>query len=151
MHGSAAGLYVIAGVICAARMSAGVDDPKHVIDVMATDFEWRKHEVVDGKHQLDGTLIIVEPVLDDDENVVGYKTRTGGGNRTAYEKAARSVLAQSCCARPRRSSRGCALPDGPRRARPRPAPRREARSSARGGGRVAACDLGARRGARPSA
>jgi DNA-sulfur modification-associated len=92
VHGSAAGLYVIAGVICAARMASGVD-PKEVIDALAADFEWRKHQVVDGKHpSFDGTLVVVEPVLDEDEKVTGHKTKTGGGNRTAYEKAARSVL-----------------------------------------------------------
>ncbi|WP_432548408.1 DNA sulfur modification protein DndB [Kineococcus sp. SYSU DK004] len=91
VHGSAAGLYVIAGIICAARLSSGVD-PKAVIDALATDFEWRKDKVVDGQHpSFNDTLVVVEPQLDEGQ-VVGYKTRTGGGNRTTYEKATRRAL-----------------------------------------------------------
>lgn len=92
VHGSAAGLYVIAGVICAARLTSGVD-PRAVIDALGADIEWRKHKVHDGKHpSFDGTLVVVERDLDEDDNVIGYTPKTGGGNRTAYEKAARGVL-----------------------------------------------------------
>jgi hypothetical protein len=47
--------------------------------MMATDFEWRKHEVMDGKHpSFDGTLVVVEPVLDDEENVVATRRALAG-------------------------------------------------------------------------
>lgn len=98
VHGTASGLYVIAGVICAARLSPGVD-PEHVIDLMATEIEWeREARVQDNggpmvRHpDFEGSLVVNEPVLNDDGNIVGWKTRTAGGARTSYEKATRRVI-----------------------------------------------------------
>ncbi len=98
VHGTPAGLYVIAGVICAARMCPGID-PKHVIDLMADTIHWRRDaRVADSEDsrprhpEFEGTLVITEPVVDDQNEIVGWKTRTGGGARTNYEKAARVVI-----------------------------------------------------------
>ncbi|WP_416564029.1 DNA sulfur modification protein DndB [Nocardia testacea] len=99
VHGTPAGLYVVVGVICAARMSPGVDT-KHVIDLMSKHVKWRRDErVIDDpatkkpKHpDFEGTLVLTEPVANEDGEVVDWKTRTGGGARTNYEKAARAVI-----------------------------------------------------------
>ena len=96
VHGSAAGFYVIAGALCAARNAPGVD-PKKVIDALATEIEWEKTKLVENgagyRHpSFEETLVITEPELDENNNVIGWKVRTGGGNRTAYEKATRHVL-----------------------------------------------------------
>jgi hypothetical protein len=98
VHGSAAGFYVIAGVLGAARHAPGVD-PKHVIDLLASKIEWRKNELVKAPDaelyshpSFEDTLVVTEPELDEDGQIVDWKTRTGGGNRTAYEKATRNVL-----------------------------------------------------------
>ncbi|WP_159080735.1 DNA sulfur modification protein DndB [Nocardia suismassiliense] len=99
VHGTPAGLYVVAGVICAARMSSGVD-PKYVIDLMAKHVKWRRDARVieDEKTKVpthpdfEGTLVVTEGVVNETGDVVGWRTRTGGGARTNYEKAARSVI-----------------------------------------------------------
>jgi hypothetical protein len=46
LHGTPSGLYVLAGVLCAARLSSGVD-PKHVIDLLAANVSWRRDERID--------------------------------------------------------------------------------------------------------
>jgi hypothetical protein len=98
VHGTAGGLYVIAGVVCAARLSPGVD-PKHVIDLLADHISWAKEERTQGQDSallvhpdFEGTLVVNEPVVDDDGEIVGFETKTGGGARTNYEKATRRVI-----------------------------------------------------------
>jgi len=109
VHGTPAGLYVIAGVICAARMCPGID-PKHVIDLMADTIHWRRDARVSDSEdsrprhpEFEGTLVITEPVVDDNNEIVDWKTRTGGGARTNYEKAARVVIDHLIEADPRLS------------------------------------------------
>jgi len=97
VHGTPSGLYVIAGVICAARLSNGVD-PKHVIDLLAENIEWRREERKSGENgvkvhpDFEGTLVVNEPVLDDDGKISDWKTRTAGGARTNYEKATNRII-----------------------------------------------------------
>ncbi|OBG58892.1 MULTISPECIES: DNA sulfur modification protein DndB [unclassified Mycobacterium] len=99
VHGTPSGFYVITGVICAARMSTGVD-VKHVIDLMAEHIHWLRNERVKESEDsprlrhpdFEGTLVVNEPVFDQAGEIIDWKTRTGGGARTNYEKAARSVI-----------------------------------------------------------
>lgn len=96
VHGTSSGLYVIAGAICAARLTSGVD-PKHVIDLMGDEVSWeRETRVSDGDQfvhpDFEGSLVVTEPQLDEHNSVVGWRTRTAGGARTNYEKATRQVI-----------------------------------------------------------
>jgi hypothetical protein len=102
IHGSAAGLYAIAGVICAARMCSDVD-PEQVIDLLASEVDWLKEtQVKDSgskgaevlRHpNFEGSLVSNEPVLDEQGAIVDWKTKSAGGARANYEKATRSLLA----------------------------------------------------------
>lgn len=96
VHGSAAGFYVIGGVLAAARNAPGVD-PEYVIDALASAVEWKKEKLVtkDGVYEhpsFPDTLVVAEAEIDEHGDISGWKVRTGGGNRTAYEKAARQAL-----------------------------------------------------------
>ena len=101
IHGSAAGLYAIAGVICAARLSSRVD-PVHAIDLLATEIDWSKETQVRDtdnpssevlRHpDFEGTLVVNEPQLDEHGAITSWKAKTAGGARTNYEKAVRNLL-----------------------------------------------------------
>jgi hypothetical protein len=87
---------VLAGVLCAARLTPGVD-PKYVIDLVASEVSWRRNErVQDGNVErhphFEGTLIRTVPVLDEDGDTVRWKSATAGGARTAYESATKAVI-----------------------------------------------------------
>ncbi|MFJ8363056.1 DNA sulfur modification protein DndB [Streptomyces sp. NPDC093984] len=94
LHGAPAGLYVIGGVLGAARF-CGVPLPK-VVDALAT-LEWQRaaHELdKDGKavHPVfDGTLVRFEEVQRDDGTSEWAPTTTGGA-RTNYEAATERLL-----------------------------------------------------------
>jgi hypothetical protein len=101
VHGSAAGLYAIAGVLCAARLSSTVES-EHVIDLLATEIDWSKETQVEDddnpessvlRHpDFEGTLIVNEAQLDENGTIVSWKAKTAGGARTNYEKATRNLL-----------------------------------------------------------
>lgn len=99
VHGSAAGLYAIAGVICAARFASV--DPQHVIDLLAGEIDWEKETRVEDSSSgvcrhpnFEGTLVVNEPQLDESGAVVSWQTKSAGGARANYEKAVRSLLDQ---------------------------------------------------------
>jgi hypothetical protein len=92
--GSAAGLYTVAGVLAAARL-AGLRY-QDVVEALA-ELPWRRNDIVtakDGKPRhrfFEGTLAnTVQQVSEDGK--INTVVRTGGGNRTSYEAAAKAVL-----------------------------------------------------------
>lgn len=97
LHGTPAGLYTLAGVLCAARLAPAVD-PNHVIDLLADNISWRRGqriETEDGalRHpDFEATLVRTTRVLDDAGNTIGWKSATTGGARTAYEAATRQLI-----------------------------------------------------------
>jgi hypothetical protein len=103
VHGTAAGLYVIAGVIAAARFADL--DPEAVIDRMAR-LEWQKQALTETEggsfeHPMfEGTLVQSQALVDDEGAIIRWEARTGGGNRTAYEKATLQVLERIAGAEP---------------------------------------------------
>lgn len=95
VHGSAGGLYVFSGVMAAGR-AAGLDW-KLVIDHLA-ELPWAKNALrkvrgADAYHHpvFEDTLVITEEAEDEHGNIE-WVAKTGGGNRTSYEKATRAVL-----------------------------------------------------------
>lgn len=96
LHATPSGLYVLAGVLCAARLAPAVD-PKHVIDLVGAEISWRRNDRVDvdgvQRHpNFEGTLVRTVRVLDDAGNTVGWKSSTAGGARTAYEAATKDLI-----------------------------------------------------------
>jgi hypothetical protein len=98
VHGASGGLYVIAGCLAAGR-AAGID-PQQVVDQLSM-VPWEKQAIVRAKgpagetiyrHKIfEETLVITEPV-EEEGGRIRWVAKTGGGNRTSYEKATRAVL-----------------------------------------------------------
>jgi hypothetical protein len=56
--------------------------------VPVPDTEWLEHP------NFEGSLVVTEPDVDDDGQIVAWRTKTAGGARTNYEKATRAVIAR---------------------------------------------------------
>lgn len=99
IHGSSGGLYVFAGAVGAA-LGAGLKY-QDVIGALAA-LPWERNATVKPRdpakpkekpqHPLFGELIRYAPVVNKDGEIQDWTLRSGGGNRSAYEQATRTLL-----------------------------------------------------------